>query len=503
MSASTHKDDQNEFDLTPGMERAIEKTLALAEGVVIKRHTSSMSKMAAEFLGEHRVVTFLGRLMILSYIPYPHFIPLYKDYFLKLAYPRFGGLRRSMMSDLYSYIENMAPDLSGNSHLISFGYIGNDFDPAHPTHPVVWDSRELTHTIDGPVDQTVWRSPYTMAFGEGPVEFIMQLAGNDQGIYDDIMQSMAPIIMEKKPDGVVWWVGAGANGKSTLMDALYRIFPGQFSSINVKRLVDGRDTPSLNGTLANIVKESSEGRVEDSETYKNLGTHENFRVHKFHSQDDIEVNGNIHSIFSANNIPSFNDKGHSIRRRTYIIPFNQTFDSDPDFERRTFTPEFFGRLITEMTKYALRLRAQGYRYKWSATTLAAKLEYDAESGNAEEYVKELIDDGAVAFTDYTPVKYDYERWCMESGYVPLGIGNLRKAMKTCGFERVSRQMDNGSIGKIYRLSSIDSAVALEPMGGMRAGIMTLAGFAPEEELSEPVITTTVQSKQTTILDGKW
>jgi phage/plasmid-associated DNA primase len=312
----------------------------------------------------------------------------------------------------------------------------------------------------------------------------MQLAGGEQDIYDDIMQSLAPLIMEKKPDGVIWWVGDGANGKSTLMDAIYKIFPGQLSSINVKRLTDERDTPSLNGTLANVVKEASEERVDDTGIYKAIGTHENFRVHKFHSQDDVEIRGNMHHIFSANEIPKFNDKGHSAKRRTYIIPFRERFESDPDFERKTFTPEMIGRLISEMCAYANRMKNQGYKYKWSPITQGAKTEYDAEASNAEEYVRQAMMKGLVAFEVYTYVRTDYENWCADHGYVPLGIGNLKKAFKSAGFELLPYRPEGANPRHHYRLPNIE-ARDLQQMSMGQPGLFTAPGFEPEPEPTPP------------------
>lgn len=456
---------------------------------------------ANEVTQYNKVVRFRGRPMILTDTGgFDHYVPLHKERFDRLAYPILGGVSRSKMGDVFSYLSNTAEDLTDNDHLILFGRTDVD-DEGRPKHgvPIVWDARRNTWDPHMPPTVAVWRSPYSPALPAAtknedgthkPVQFVMDMAEGDQGVYDDIMQSIAPIIMEKKPDGVIWWVGDGANGKSTLMDALYRIFPGQFSSITVKRLVDGRDTPSLNGTLANIVKESSEGRVEDTELYKAIGTHENFRVHKFHSQDDTEVRGNLHHIFSANSVPTFNDKGYSARRRTFIIPFKHRFASDPTFEERTFTPEVFSHLVTEMARYAARIVQQGYRYKWSALTLGAKADYDSEANNAEEYVKELIEEGVVAFDNYRHVQQDYENWAAENGYVPLGIGNLRRALGSLGFDRTTIRTDTGK-QNVYRLGSVGNAEIVSLSMG-RPGLLTTAGFKPEfvpdkfEKPQEPV-----------------
>lgn len=477
---------------------------------IVAKNGETVAKM-------ERIVRFRGRPMILDYTRFPHFVPLHKERFDKIAYPILGGVSRSRINDVYSYLANTAEDLSDNEHLIGFGYIDDDMELTDDGRlkladnmlpPTVWDMDALEMNTGLPIDYTVWRSPYSKVLPNKdaesnslPIPFIMSLAGGDQGLYDDIMQSLAPIVMKRKPDGVIWWVGDGANGKSTLMDAIYRIFPGQLSSITVKRLVDGRDTPSLNGTLANVVKESSEGRIDDTEIYKSIGTHENFRVHKFHSQDDIEVRGNVHHIFSANSIPTFNDKGYSARRRTFIIPFTQRFESDPEFEEKTFTPELFGQIITEMCKYAIRLKRQGYRYKWSAKTLAAKLEYDKEANNAEEFAKELIGQGVIAFDSYNVVRIDYENWCADNGYVPLGIGNLRKALTALGFDRSSRR-ENDHVTKFYRLQAYPDA-ELQRFGLGRPGLYTTYGFTPNERSTDEEAEKPEVKKQTTILNGKW
>jgi hypothetical protein len=487
------------------------------EGQITKPNSVVVS--SAEIVASStRIAKFRNRPMILEQWPFPHFIPLTRETFDGVAYPLLGGVTRSRMSDVFAYLANTAEDLTGNDHLILFGLVdsvdGDFYNEQAQTR--VWDMEAL-EWVDVAPEQAIWRSPYGVIQHEKrrPVPFIMSLAGNSPELYDDIMQSLAPMVMEQKPDGVIWWVGDGANGKSTLMDALYRIFPGQLSSITVKSLTDGRDTPRLNGTLANIVKESSEGRIEDTEIYKAVGTHEDFTVHKFHSQDSVTIRGNMHHIFSANNIPSFNDKGWSARRRTFIVPFTQRFESDPTFEARTFNAQMFGELIAEMCRYAVKLREQGYRYKFSADTLAAKAEYDTEANNAEEYAKSLVADGVVAFESFHPIQMDYVNWCADNGYVPLGVQNMRRAVQGAGFERLSIKTDAG-VKKVYRLPTVDSA-HLQPLGMMRPGMFTLPGFTPhpteppsppaftnpppqaDDDMETDTTTTTTKS----VLKGKW
>jgi len=280
---------------------------------------------------------------------------------------------------------------------------------------------------------------------------IMDLAKVDQGVYDDIMQSCAPLIMDKKPTGVIWYLGGGANGKSTLVHLLYRIFGPYLTEITVKQLEDERDTPQLNGKLGNICKESSEGFVEDTRTYKSIGTHENFGVHKFHSQDMVQIEGNVHHIFSANNIPTFGDKSYGARRRTLVIPFQNQFKPDEMFEEKTFTNKFIERFIAELVKYAHQLKDQNYEYEFSPTTIAMKEKYDTDANTAQTYADELTTADVVRFENYNQLRMDYENWCLDHGYKPSSINVLRRAMDEKGFERKSTRTSTGKVGKMYAL----------------------------------------------------
>lgn len=427
---------------------------------------SVITVRALALFNDHTIVRFHGRpLILVNTKGFIHYERLSGEKFKQLFYGMVGGVSRSATGDVFDYVTNIAPDVSDFDHLYLLG-------------DKVWDAKELRFVDDVDSNQVVWRSPIRPAKENSQVEFLLAAAKGDPGVYEDMLQSLAPILMDKKPYGVFWWVGDGANGKSSLMEALYRIFPFQLCSLTVRGLTDGRDTPMLNGYLANIVKESSEGKVEDTQIYKSIGTHEDFQVHKFHSQDAVTIRGNMHHIFSANQIPSFNDKGFSARRRTFIIPFLARFEGDPTFEERTFTPEVLGQLISEMLRVAQEISARQFRYKFSKITEHAKADYDGEANNAEDYARSLLEDGIVGFDNFQSVRVDYENWCGEQGYVPLGMTNMRKAVQGIGFERLSVRI--GIITeKRYIIKSVEHADMRE-YGFRRRGFYTAPGFVPEK-----------------------
>lgn len=390
------------------------------------------------------------------------------DLFAEACYRQFGfGINKSTIADLEHLFRTTAADLSNRAHLIDFG-------------GAVWNMKKLEWDQSVDPSDCVYRVDWQPSGDDKPIPFIMDLAKGDKGVYADIMQTVAPIIMDKKPTGVVWYLGGGANGKSTLVHLLYKIFGPYLTEITVKQLEDERDTPQLNGKLANICKESSEGFVEDTRTYKSIGTHENFSVHKFHSQDMVEIEGNVHHIFSANNIPTFGDKSYGARRRTLVIPFQNQFPPNELFEEETFTDEFIERFIGEMVKYAGVLKDQKFEYQFSGTTQAMKEKYDTDANTAQTYADELVAADIKGFTNFNVLRIDYENWCLEHGYKPSSINILRRAIDEKGFERKSSRDDTGRVTKIYAMPG-DYEMELLPNSTGRLGIYQLKGSRQELE----------------------
>lgn len=339
---------------------------------------------------------------------------LRSDDFARLVYGRFSGISKSSIDDLMHAMRTTAEDRTDLARYVAF-------------HDKVWDMQTLKF-VDNVLD-FVYSSDLPPAGNkEAAWTFLMQLADGDEELARDYLQAIAPLFMMRKPTGVVWFIGGGSNGKSALINALYRIIGQYFTSMTTAAIEDGRDTPRLNGVLGNIVRESSESRVDDTERYKAIGTHEPFTVHKFHSQDTIEVDTTFHTIFNANNIPVFSDKTKGARRRTLILPFPAHFKDDPTFEDRTFTKEFLSGLIELVLETTHTIRDNGYRYKWSDVTLKAKEQYDNDVNSAEAFLDYLDKSNIVGFFNYATLRINYENWCGLNGLIPLGVTTLKRTV---------------------------------------------------------------------------
>lgn len=425
------------------------------------------ARMAMVLDKQTRIARFKGAVIIEEN---GKWVDMSSDKFAEACYKQFGfGINKSTISDLEHLFRATAENMDGVAPYIAFG-------------EKVWDTRTLEFTDDVKARDCVYRVPFHVKENNKPIDFVMDLAMGDQGVYDDIMQSVAPLIMDKKPTGVIWYLGNGANGKSTLVHLLYKIFGNYLTELTVKQLEDERDTPQLNGKLGNVCKESSEGYVEDTRTYKSIGTHEGFSVHKFHSQDMVQIEGNIHHIFSANNIPTFGDKSYGARRRTLVIPFNNRFRPDETFEDKTFTTAFTSAFLGEMIAYAHKLQEQGYEYVFSNVTNEMKEKYDTDANTAQTYADEIYAQELYGFLNYRLLNIDYINWCEEHGYRASSINVLRRSVDEKGYKRASVRDEQGRIVKMY-VHGETSTKNLEKVAG-RLGLYQLDSSEFKEDAAD-------------------
>lgn len=381
------------------------------------------------------------------------------------------GLARSKVKDIYYTIYSTAPDKTDElAHLIGFG-------------GKVWDMEKLDWRDDVSPENVVYRVQYEPNEKHKALsyKFVKELANGDPDVARDILVSVAPLLMATRPDGVIWFLGGGANGKSALVHLLYKIFGRQLAGFDVKQLEDGKVAPMLNGKLGNVVRESFSGYIENTDIYKSIGTHEEFTVRRLGTNEDIPITGDLHHIFSTNAIPSFADKSDGVSRRTWTIPFNNKFKSDPTFEERTFTKDFiegFLYLIIEATR---TIREFNYNYEniFGDITNNVRLDYQLEANSAEAYFEEMVEAGMVAFTGFGQLHNDYMQWCADNGHAHFRVRQFAKVGKKMGFERQSyRKLEvddnDNNVGNWYRIPGDWNKEDTERFSLSRLGPLRLA-----------------------------
>ena len=418
----------------------IEGTMADKDEIILSNTEEKMSlkqRQAKMVSMKYRIVRFRGAVL---YRAEEGWEPLSSDEFARICYIVHGaGIRQTQIKDLQHLFFTSSDDLTKYAHYVAM------------PNGKVWDMKELEFTKDISPEDCVYTTAIAPTKGKTHRKWLEEVTLGDKDLANDIIEAIAPVFMYKKPFGVFWFLGSGANGKSTTLKALYAIFGSHapythnrwFSQLTVKQIEDERDTPMINGKLANICLESNDGHIKDTGGYKNLAEHSTFNVHKFNSQDGVYVDGNVHTIFNANNIPTFADKTQGVRRRTFTIPFKASFPQDNTFDEKLFTTEnFLSDLLGEILETTKKLAKNGYAYNFSEQTIKAKEDYDEEVNTAETYFEELLQTEVWGFTNFTELTRDYQRWCDERSYTALGKKSVAHAAKTMGFERKSfRQGD--------------------------------------------------------------
>lgn len=400
-----------------------------------------------------RVARFKGTTMYMNNDGY--WQPLQEDYFRTIAYATLATPQRSRVNEVWDYMQYGTPDLTQYAQYIRMG-------------DLVWDTKKVDFTNEVPAEDCVYATHITPDLDPTISEFVLDIAKRDNAIYNDILQTIAPIFCHLKPAGVIWWKGLGANGKTTLAQVIYDLFPGFIANLTIKQIEDERDAPVLNGNLANVVKESSDGYIQDSKAYKSIGTHESFPVHKFHSQQSVMIDGSLHHIFSANNIPTFADKSDGARRRTLIIPFEAKFPDDPGFIERTFTPEFYAQHLGIFLQYAHQLKENNYHYKFNEHTINVKKNYDVGTNSATTYLDEIQAQFIFGFNTYGNLYMDYDNWCIDNGYAALSRQSLRRATEDYDFHATTIRRDNRLVKQYVKDNyTFDD---LELIGGARLGM---------------------------------
>lgn len=154
--------------------------------------------------------------------------------------------------------------------------------------------------------------------------------------------------------------GEGANGKSTLLDALKHLLGDvNIASLDLKELGDRFKTAELFGKLANIGDDIGSDYIANVATFRKLVTGQRVSAEK-KGQDPFEFDNFAKLLFSANNIPRLGraKESFSIMRRLVIVPFDARFDkSDPDYD-----PQILNKLKQqESMEYLIQIGLNGLK----------------------------------------------------------------------------------------------------------------------------------------------
>lgn len=209
--------------------------------------------------------------------------------------------------------------------------------------------------------------------------------------------------------------GSGANGKSTLLDVIKRLIGKEnISSVALNELNDRFRTFQLEGKLANIGDDISNGYIEDNSTFKKLVTGETVNVER-KGKDPFDFENYSKLIFSCNEIPRINDLSDGLKRRIIFIPFNAKFSkSDKDYD-----PFIIDKLMSnEALEYLLKISLEGLNrilYNRSFTTPKSVNDTWEDYEKRNNPIIGFLEEGKIDNESSKDVYLQYQTYCSENG----------------------------------------------------------------------------------------
>lgn len=240
-------------------------------------------------------------------------------------------------------------------------------------------------------------------------------------------------------------LGLGANGKSTFLDVLMKLFGEEnLTSIPLNRLAERFETANLQSKLVNICSDIDPVYLQKTGLVKMIISGDRLRgEHKY--RDSFEFRPVVRLIFSANELPTSSDKTEVWYRRLKIVDFPNKFSK----EDGSGIPNFKNRLLYELPgifNWALeglrRFRKQG-NFTKSSKVEAAKRMYEAENDSVASFAQERLKEVDVDNPEYVvPKKYlyrEYKAFCEENRLKAVGRRKMVRRLKKMGFEEANRR----------------------------------------------------------------
>lgn len=156
-------------------------------------------------------------------------------------------------------------------------------------------------------------------------------------------------------------VGRGGDGKSTLLDAVSKLFPPAARAAIAPQLfgIDSKRA-ELAGKLINIVAEIPESEVTHAESWRAFISGDEVTARKQYG-NEFTFRPTAGHLYSANRLPGTKDLTDAFWRRWLVMPFAQVplEDRDPEVKKRAQLPEQLAGLATRALEGAVAYLRRG------------------------------------------------------------------------------------------------------------------------------------------------
>lgn len=228
---------------------------------------------------------------------------------------------------------------------------------------------------------------------------------------------------------ILFLVGSGANGKSTLLHLVGAIFGKEnCSAIPLDKLANRFDLAQIYNKALNIGSETPSKSVLHDDIIKSVVSGDLIQAErKFKEPFFFKPHAKL--IVACNDIPRTEDKSDALYRRLLILRFNRTYteqEQDKSLKNKLIAEKdgIFNLALNSLKD----LRQRGY-FKEPEESIVERESYRKENNSLISFVEEECDlcDQGIAYKD--ELYQRYKKWCEESGLRSLSKQRFGKALK--------------------------------------------------------------------------
>lgn len=224
--------------------------------------------------------------------------------------------------------------------------------------------------------------------------------------------------------------GQGANGKSLFTRMISKIVGADnVSSLNLSTITRQFGLTGLVGKKLNLIDEIS-GNYFESNVIKGLISGEKMSAEVKFRPEPLEFVPSAKLVFSVNELPKINDTTPGLYRRFIIVPFDRSFESNPDLGlEEKLTSELPGILNWAVEGLKL-LRADG-RFNETERNFDAMRVFKAENSPVVEFINAAYEpvaagDERLYSIPINELYAQYRSYCLDHGYKAKALSNFSR-----------------------------------------------------------------------------
>lgn len=291
--------------------------------------------------------------------------------------------------------------------------------------------------------------------------FVAEITCDDPG-QQKLLQQMAGYCLTTNTSFAKAFIlfGAGANGKSMFTRILAKVVGrDNVSSLNLTTITKQFGLTGLIGKKVNFIDEIS-GHYFESNMIKGLISGEQIAAEVKYRPEPIEFVPTVKLVFSVNELPKINDTTPGLYRRFIIIPFDRSFEKNPDLGlEETLSSELPG--ILNWAIEGLKMLKEEGRFNETDRNFEAMRLFKVDNSPLVEFLN--------LFYKPVPVgeesKYEiplvdlykqYRNYCFDHGYKPKALANFSREIahnRVDGFDIKKLAAPGGGVVRGLRKST--------------------------------------------------